>query len=171
MSTTCQKHSWSPAPRRGVSQGPVLRQYCARREGTEGSGSGRGNVSLYYRGARLGRSARDKKKGKRRKKEGDARSGGGTGGCSAPPFTAREVSRDRGNFLLSRAKTAARNGRCRFKRARGSASFRKRDHAPHRNKKIGAFPHARWIVSSISDAPVRHGRFLANGFSLIPVYN
>lgn len=78
--------------------------------------------------------------GKKRKKRGEEERGvtGGVKGAKAgapPPFTAREVSRDRGNFLLSRAilasKTAAeKRPRRRPKTSPGSASFRKRDRAP-----------------------------------------
>lgn len=87
--------------------------------------------------------------------------------AGAPPlFTAREVSRDRGNFLLSRAilasKIAARNDVPSVLNAR-AVPRRSASGTMRRNKKIGAyFPHDRRIVSSISDASVRHERFLAN---------
>ena len=93
--------------------------------------------------------------------------GGGGGGClAAPPFTVREVSRDRGNFLLSRMILASRVENCRGKRPlsmseRAAVPRRSASGITHRNKKIDVyFPHARRIVSSINDAPMRHGQFL-----------
>lgn len=58
-------------------------------------------ISSYYRDARLGRSARDKKKGKRRKKGGNVRSGGGGGGCPAAFHCSRSLARPRKLFALS----------------------------------------------------------------------
>lgn len=85
-----QKTNISNHLRHGVSQDPLLHHRDKRKEKDQEAG---GDVLSYYRGARLGRSARDKKKGWR----------GNAEGREPLPFTdPRSLSRPRKLFAFAR---------------------------------------------------------------------
>jgi len=133
----------------------------------EGSGSGRGNISSGREIRSIGKGQKERKE---ERKKGATRGAKGTKAGAPSPFTAREVSRDRGNFFAF-----ARDTRLENRHEKQSRRWSKRFCAvprcsasgiTRRNKKIGAyFPHI-WIVSSISDVSVCHEGFSLN---LIPI--
>jgi len=117
------------------------------RKQREGSGSGWKRVLSHYWGARLGRSARDRKKEKRNEKEGreegDAAGENGSCCCLSPFEKSRETAET--FFFAFASKTTARTKRHRLLKRSRFRVVRKRKYAPeHRSRRL--LPRSCWLV-------------------------